>query len=242
MRQNYFLAVCDILGFSGLVEKNSLDFVVDQALAWFRQSLSHSVHKNGFPGQVPPTSDLDRHERVGVAWFSDTLLFYTKQDTDDAVRDLLATVAWLVFETMLQGQTRVRAGVAYGEAFIDPTNSLFAGRPIVEAYQLEQVQQWSGGALAPSALNRVPEIARSGEFADWWLAKYDVPLKRGEILRTLALNWSQGIHHPLWRLRWSEASELPTPEDWKRDPSICEKFVNTKRFHETFCHECRRET
>lgn len=101
VQQNYFLAVCDILGFSALVEKNSLELVVNQFLAWFRQSLSHSVHKSTFPAEDPPTSDLERHAHVGVAWFSDTLLFYTKHDTDEAIRELLASVAWLVFETML---------------------------------------------------------------------------------------------------------------------------------------------
>jgi class 3 adenylate cyclase len=236
MRQNYFLAVCDILGFSALVGKNSLESVVE-LLAWFRRSLNHSVLKSEFPDVVPATSDLARHEHVGVAWFSDTLLFYTKSDTDDAIRELLATVAWLVFEGMVDGRTRVRAGIAYGEAYIDPQNSLFVGKPIVEAYRLERAQQWSGGALSQSACDRLPEKILS---ADWWVVQYDVPLKDGKTHRTLALNWNTGIHLPGWRLRWSAQSDVPSEADWAKDRSVCEKFVNTKRFHEAYCDDCHR--
>ena len=240
MQKKYFLAVCDILGFSALVENNPLGAVVDHSIAWFRKSLHHSIHKNGFPEQVPETAELDRHKHIGVAWFSDTILFHTKKDDDEAVRELLMAVGWLVFETIVQGKTRVRAGVAYGDAFIDPNNSIFVGKPIVEAYRLEQAQQWSGAALSPSACDRVPEQARSGEYADWWVTPYDVPMKGHTTNRTLAVNWNWGIHHPTWRIRWSKESESPTQADWAKDPSLCEKFLNTKTFHEAHCRDCNR--
>ena len=240
MRDKCLIAVCDILGFSYLVEKNPLDSVVDNALGWFRQALNHSVHKGEFPSTFPPTRDLDSHQHVGVSWFSDTILFYTKDDTDEAVRQLLLTVGWLLFETMLEGTTRVRAGIAYGEAHIDKENSLYVGLPIIEAYNLEKQQQWAGAALTKSACARIPEYARTGKFADWWIVPYDVPLKGGEVLTTLAVNWNWGIHAPDWRLLWSKSSELPTEEAWANDASVCEKFLNTKRFHELHCHDCKR--
>lgn len=241
MKQHYFIAVCDILGFSDHIEANPLDIVVNQSLDYFRRSLNHSVHKFEFPSQAPPTSDLDRHKHVGVALFSDTVLFYTKHDTDDAIRELLATVSWLIFETIQQGQTRVRAGFAYGEAYIEPENSLFIGMPIVNAYRFEQQQQWAGGALDCSAYMRIPKEVRFGEYADWWLVEYDVPLKSNAIRRTLALNWNNGIHHPDWRLRWSMQFDMPSEADWSVNPSVCEKFVNTKKFHEKYCQFCRND-
>ncbi|MCC7091802.1 MAG: hypothetical protein IT524_07595 [Nitrosomonas sp.] len=242
MRANYFIAVCDILGFSDLVRGNELDDVVTHSLGWFRKSLNHSLHKANFPTEVPPTADLDRHSKVGVAWFSDTVLFYTKNDTDEAVKELLSTVAWLVFETLQGGNTKVRGGLAYGEAYIDPLNALFVGQPIVDAYNLEKSQQWSGAALSSSAVNRLPEMARSGQYADWWVKPYDVPLKNQKTLQTLAIDWTLGIHHPSWRVRWSKDHELPTKTDWETKPCVCEKFVNTKKFHELYCHDRKRGT
>jgi hypothetical protein len=238
MRPKYFIAVCDILGFSDLVRDNDLDFVVEHSVGWFRKSLNHSVHKIKFPTEIPPTEDLDKHPKIGVAWLSDTVLFYTKEDTDESIQELLSTVAWLLFETISEGRTKVRGALAYGEAFIDAPNSLYVGTPIIEAYSLEQEQQWSGAALTQSAIDRLPPLARSGEYADWWLVPYDVPLKNKSSQNTLAVNWNQGIHHPSWRLRWSKSSDLPLESDWKDKPSVCEKFVNTKIFHELHCFYC----
>jgi hypothetical protein len=162
VRGSVTVAVCDILGFSRLVERQPLAAVVDNAIGWFRKALNHSLLKSGFPSDVPPHTELEDHPHVGVAWFSDTILLYTKHDTDEAVRELLGTVAWLLFETMLNGMTKIRGGIAYGDAHIDPQNSLYVGVPIIEAYKLEQSQQWSGASLAPSAVARLPEFARTG--------------------------------------------------------------------------------
>lgn len=236
----YLIAVCDILGFSALVERMPLDALVGNTLSWFRKALSHSIHKNEFPSVAPPTPELNNHEHIGVAWFSDTVLLYTKHDTDEAVRELIMAVGWLLFETVLEGTTKVRAGIAYGEAHIDQENSIYVGKPIVEAYKLEKMQQWAGAALSLSACERIPEHVRSGKFADWWITPWDVPLKQGAVLPTLAVNWNWGIHGPDWSLRWSADSAHPNAEAWAKDPSLCEKFVNTKQFHEAHCHDCKR--
>lgn len=238
MHANQTVAVCDILGFSELVEQQPLGAVVDNAIGWFRKALNHSLLKNGFPSETPSLPTLEVHPDVGIAWFSDTVLFYTKQDNDQAVRELLSTVAWLLFETILEGVTKLRGGIAYGPVHLEPENSLFVGKPIIEAYRLEQSQQWSGVALAASAVARLPECVRTGELLDWWVKPWDVPRKGLAPLHTLAVNWNQGIHRPDWRLRWSDASEDPTETDWDTKPDICEKFVNTKRFHIAHCWNC----
>lgn len=239
MQAQYMVALCDILGFSSLIKRNSLDIVVNQEFGWFRKALFHSVHKDEFPCEIPKTSDFQGHEHVGVAWFSDTILLYTLRDNDEAVRELVMTVGWLIFETLLGGSTRIRGGVSYGEAFIDKENSIFVGMPIVEAYLLEQRQQWTGAALTDAARERIPEYARSGNYADWWVIPYDVPLKDNLTYNTLAINWTWGIHQSDWRLQWSESSNFPSDKDWKEQPDICEKFINTKKFHDTFCW-CRK--
>jgi len=239
MRNQYLIAVCDILGFSTLVEKNSLDDVVSGALGWFRKALHHSLHKRDFPSEVPAKTAFVGNEHVGVAWFSDTVLLYTRRDDDEAVQQLILTIGWLLFETMIGGNTRIRGGISYGEAYIDEANSIFVGKPIVEAYRLEQQQQWSGAALTATGSNRIPEHIRSGQYADWWVVPYDVPLKTGATLRTLAINWTWGFHDPTWRLRWSKSADVPTELDWQTQPDICEKFTNTKRFHDAICRECR---
>ena len=234
MKAKRTVAVCDILGFSDLVARHTLDHVVDDALGWFRKALHHSIHKNDFPEATPTMEELQASERVGLAWFSDTVLLYTKYDSDDAMSELIATVAWLLFETILTG-TRIRAGLAYGEVFIDPTNALFVGKPIIEAYHLEQAQEWSGGALATSAQNRVPEWARGGDYADWFIKPYRVPLKDRQTFLTSAVDWTAGIHPAGFELRWSKDSPSPSEREWAERPDVCRKWQNTKRFHDSVC-------
>jgi hypothetical protein len=236
------VAVCDILGFSALLEKQPLENVIDGSIAWFRSALNHSIHKKDFPSSPPPTADLYTHPHVGVAWFSDTVLLYTKQDTDEAIRELLMAVGWLIFETIIQGSTKIRGGISYGEAHIDQENSIYVGLPIVDAYRLEQRQQWAGVALSHAASERVPRFAHTGKYGDWWVTPWEVPLKGGESVSTLAVNWNWGIHAINWAFRWSPQADDPTEDDWLKDPSLCEKFVNTKRFHEAYCQDCARKS
>jgi class 3 adenylate cyclase len=239
-RGDQMVAVCDILGFSDLVERHSLDDVVDHAYGWFRKALHFSVHRGEFPSAVPPREAFGTHPALGVAWFSDTILLYTKSDDDEAIRQLVMSAGWLIFATMIEGTTRIRAGISYGEAFIDPENSIYVGKAIVEAARLERNQQWAGGALTEHAERRVPAAARTGQFADWWITRYEVPLKGGSSLRTLVVKWTLGSHLPDWKMPWDASNTDPPASEWQRRPDVCEKFVNTKRFHDVTCSRCLR--
>lgn len=239
MHGKYLVAVCDILGFSALVQSQPLDLVVKDALGWFSSALNHSIHRGNFPASPPPIRELDGHKHVGIAWFSDTILVYTKEDSDEAVADLLTSVAWLLFETIVEGTTKVRAGISYGDAFIDRANSLYVGEPIIEAYRLQERQQWAGAALTPAACARVPKTGSPGEHARWYVTPWNVPMKDHEPMATLAVNWNRGIHAPSWRLRWSVTSDLPPEPNSVEEQSLYEKYLNTKHFHEAHCHDCK---
>lgn len=240
MYRKYTIALCDILGFSELVNTNDIRNIVENILAWLRKSLHHSLHKNAFPEHVPPYSELQTSSKIGMAWFSDTLLLYTREDSDECIQELFGTLGWLLFETMLHGATRLRGGISYGEAFIDIENSLYVGHPIIEAYKHEQRQQWSGASLDEKAVERVPMDARTGRFVDWWVVPYSVPLKDGSTFDTLAIDWTIGRHFPGTFLPWSKTSPEPTDMDWKARRGICEKWKNTKQFHDQICRHCNR--
>lgn len=238
MKSNYALAVCDILGFSILIQENSLDDVVQVHLRRLRKALHHSIHKGEFPVEAPSLQALQDQSELGLAWFSDTILIYTLEDTDDNLRALTSCLGWLLFET-IYARTRLRCGVSYGEAFIDAENSIYVGKPLIEAHRLEQDQVWSGGALSLEAVERLPTYARTGEYVEWFLVPYQVPVKGNGTLETLAIDWTIGVHPPPG-LRWSETSAVPPEDEWEKSPDICEKWKNTKLFHDRVCRSCRR--
>ncbi|HDY89462.1 MAG TPA: hypothetical protein ENH82_15280, partial [bacterium] len=119
MKRNYMVAVCDILGFASFVTKNELNDVVGNSFDWFRKVMHHSIHKKDFPENVPSLKEIESHDKLGFAWFSDTVFLYTLRDDIDCYRTLCATISWLVFETMSNPHMRIRCGISYGEAHID---------------------------------------------------------------------------------------------------------------------------
>lgn len=240
MKKNYTIAVCDILGFANLVQENQLDRVIQTHLSTLRKSLHHAIHQGEFPDEVPSLQALQDQDALGLAWFSDTILIYTQEDTDHNLMALLSCLSWLLFETIYTVGTRLRCGVSYGEAFIDAENSIYVGKPLIEAYHLEEAQAWSGGALTPQATKRLPEVARTGEYyIDWPLVSYEVPLKTNQTLETYAIDWTIGIHR-YFELLWSTNHDVPPKEEWENKPDICMKWQNTKLFHDNVCKTCRK--
>lgn len=134
------VGVCDLLGFSNLVLNGNLAQIVEDYIGYLRRVLHHSIHQNGFPDDPPSLSELLKQDRVGFAWFSDTILFYGKDDSNESNRDVIETVGWLISEAMLVPQVRIRAGVSFGQMHIDSENGIFVGPALIEAYRLEKMQ------------------------------------------------------------------------------------------------------
>ncbi|MBC8492225.1 MAG: hypothetical protein H8D43_00460 [Chloroflexi bacterium] len=240
MKGNYAIAVCDILGFSSLVQGKPLDSVVQEHLEWLRKALYYSIYKE-FPAKAPSLRALQDQGELGLAWFSDTVLIYTLEDTDDNLRALTICLGCLLFATVFKVGTRLRCGVSYGEAFMDAENSIYVGKPLIEAYCLQQAQAWSGGALTRKAVERLPAPARTGQYRwDWFLVPYEVPKKGNRTVRTLAIDWTIGVHDGPDFLRWSKTDAVPPEDEWEKRPDVCEKWQNTKRFHDSVCKRCNQ--
>ena len=242
MDSERMVAVCDITGFARLVERSSLEQLVGTHLTFFRQALRHALHQD-----APESSDLSlaalrQQSRVGIAWFSDTVIVYGLDDSDEACHNLIETIGWLIFETLVgTPSTKFRAGVAYGELHTDVENEMYVGKGLVEAYKVEREQEWTGGALSCSAKQRVsaatnPQLPTSG----WWLTPYTIPVKGGPEsapVSDVAIDWTLGIHEPT-HIPWSSESAEPAPGDYQERADVCRKWYNTRQFHRAMCRWC----
>lgn len=248
MTKNYMIAVCDILGFSNLIMNFPLDKIVSNSLVFFQKALYQAMHHKDFPQNPPTLQELKRQNRLGFAWFSDTVVFYTLKDNDEDCRTLLDTVAWLMLLTVFKPDTRIRTGISYGEAHMDEENDIYVGPALVEAYKLEKQQEWAGGALTISAEKRIPPdvIHNKGiinSIFEWYIIPYDVPLKSAQGHRSermLAIDWTRKGIHPYNEFPWSRKSKFPTPEDERLQPDLVRKWKNTKAFHDKVCESCRK--
>ena len=243
MNKNYLIAVCDILGFSKLFddEKNSLDIITDRYVGYLKRSLMHTIYKDFFPDNIPTLEKVRRNSDIGIAWFSDTILLYTKEDTNEQCKTLLQNIGWLIFENMStpHNATRLRVGISYGEAFIDEKNETFLGKPIVEAYKLENKQKWSGGALTKKAEERFGNYLASLNPVESWVVPYDVPVGDNTTEKLLAINWTNGIHNNTMKdFYWRYDRHEPSQKECIEHPDVIEKWKNTKEFHKNNCRHC----
>lgn len=239
------IAVCDILGFSRLLETLPAEDVVRTSLGYLRKALYHATMKEKPPETLPSLRELRSRAGLGLAWFSDTVLIYTLEETAEQHQRLVETIGWLVLDCMYYPRVHIRAGVSYGELYVDEENGIYVGKALVEAHELERAQEWSGGALAKSAERRVVNELLEGDLDEWWLTPYDIPLKENRDIPekpVLAINWTLGIVFPDHRqgLRWLTHSDSPTPDDRRTRPHVVEKWENTVKFHDAICKTCRK--
>lgn len=240
MQKNYLLAICDIMGFSRQIEQYDLSSIINVCFGDLKKTMHHSIFKKDFPNESPDIKELRNQNEIGFAWFSDTILLYTLEDTDEKCAKLVETVGWLLFENMFNPNTRLRAAISYGEAYIDKEEDIYVGKAILSALKLEKDQEWSGGALTHEAEKRIPEYLKNEE-GYTWLTYYDVPLKSRGREKLLAINWTCGDHID-FKMNWSKSHAEPNEDDYLKNPSIVTKWKNTKEFHNNACFWCKRKT
>lgn len=233
---NYMVAMCDILGFKKLVEMFPASQIKERSFGYLKKALKFSVEKN-IPETVPSVNELLKsltNYRLGLALFSDTILIYTLEDTDTSVNNLISTLGWLMFATIGFSDVRLRCGVSFGEAEMDVPNAAYVGKALVEAYELQESQEWAGGALTPKAVERLPTEAKT------YLIQYKVPRKTKQPMETLAINWTIGSHEPgEFPSPWNTITREPTTRDWFERPDVCRKWWNTVAFHDAMCRKCK---
>lgn len=257
--KNAMVAVCDILGFKSVLKSSALEEVVEEDFQILSSAIYFCLHKKN-PRRHPLTyHDFQSQGRVGFAWFSDTILLYSLEDTEAGYMNLIESAAWLLSLTIASTNYKLRIGVSYGETYIDPENHLFLGQPIVDAFLLQEKQEWSGGALTKSAEEKVPQAIRKGEFvAPWYVVNYPVPhklTKKGGFTiiindqpadsdkifgrsPMLALDWTN-FSHPLgFNLYWSREHHEPPPSEKRSD--VVRKWRNTVEFHDKVCRWCKK--
>jgi hypothetical protein len=103
--------------------------------------------------------EVDDEPTVEWAWFSDTVLFYS---TDDSHASCCAVtnVSEFFFDEMLVEMVPSRGALAFGEFYADRTRNIFFGEALVDAYKYAETFNWLGFVLHPSALRRMEELGQ----------------------------------------------------------------------------------
>jgi len=244
MLSKKMVAVCDILGFKEINYLYSPDKVYQQYNKYIEEPINLCFQEKA---GVKTTSQLIKGgtSHLGIAWFSDTILLYTKEDTKDALYELITKVTWLVFLTTLENKMPLRVGVSYGDVYFNEADGIYIGVPLIEAYEIQSWQNWIGGVILPSAIKRICESDLIE--INFYIESYKIPIKQEKqelfkrtyndyLYKPWAINWTRGKHdYNTWKNRYDEATKNI------KDESILEKWQNSHKYHNLICEQCRAE-
>jgi hypothetical protein len=204
-------------------------------------------------------------------FFSDSIVLCIRRtdNTDDNIRRLVALCSTmsryvkLLLLNPIDDKTfaiKLRGAIASGEAIIDPARRKFYGRPIIDAYELAESQNWVGAVLHDSV-----EIDAFGDECRQSLVGFDKPLyryssipidKRREKYGSriqYALNWvryhpagrpwfphiarnkplAKDIVHHLMAMKWNGLIEKKN-NTIRFALSICDDYANAEEYQDSY--------
>ncbi len=212
-----FVGLFDVLGFKALIASTPLTEVVER----YRDLVRLKRLATRIPVIGPRRSRIDR---VRTTVFSDTILIWCG-DSATQLDSFLVACAALVASAIDAGWP-LRGGIAYGDAFLRVEERIFVGRAIVDAYKMEQSQEWIGAAFHPTALAH-PTLGKTIKEHDC-VTHYAVPTGRSKerVASDYAVHWGQFSTQGKRVLERSAASV--TDSRVKRKYSRTLRYINRK--------------
>ncbi|MFA5780092.1 MAG: hypothetical protein WC947_08130 [Elusimicrobiota bacterium] len=168
-----FVTFIDILGFQNLVDNNTHEQVLKK-LENLKQSLD----------------EIDKREKQDLkTWiFSDSILIISKNDTYSAADSILINTSKVV-ERSLQLGLLVKGAIAQGKFTVDFKKSIFFGKPLINAYLMQEELKLSSIVLHHSFEDKILSFPDSVKLNGAGRCfEYLTPMKLGSV-NHLHLNW-----------------------------------------------------
>ena len=225
------VAMMDVLGFQARLSRASIESIaadIDSLVAGLPTHQSWGVMR------VDGRSARGR-DRIHKLLFSDTMFLWSDELAEDGIRrearlnSFVGIVGQIILRGLILG-IPLRAGLAYGEVFVDSRKLIVVGQPVVDAHNVEESQDWIGGALHHSFPIPAHSFGR--------VTNYEVPIKPGANPLRHAVDWTQSALHPdpEWgpqvarRISTGVLRTLGRRADYGLPPSVRQKYNNTMLF------------
>lgn len=125
-------------------------------------------------------------ERVMAVMFSDTIVLFTKSESDEDLQAILIALGEFMHKSMLS-LVPVRAGLSGGEFFFNISESMYAGPALIEAYEIGEGAQWLGIVTTRAIYDQSIRAGFKSGNADLVVPE-KVPTKTG-LVSGFAVNW-----------------------------------------------------
>lgn len=200
-----FFGLFDILGYRSLIENNSLEELIK-----IYNSVVSGIDKAAVTINHTDEDQSLSFDTVGSFMFSDTIVLFQEYSTTNLPGGTFILKAALLMRLAFEKGIPLRGAISYGEYYID--ENCYLGKPIIEAYETEKIQEWSGAVLCNSAereyaldLDRrssaktmnfhgieINPAVMMSPFMENLIVQYDVPTKSGIEIRS-ALCWDDYV-------------------------------------------------
>lgn len=162
---NSFVCFIDIMGFKEMVARKKSQEIYD-SMKKLRESIfdMKNILKNG---------DLK------VITFSDSIIIYSKDDTNDGFNQFLYYVSGFLNDLFIY-KIPFRGSIAYGKMVVDFENSIFFGQPQIDAYLLSEELQFYGIVFHSSAEKKLIELYKSSNDRVNIVQNYQCKFKCGD--------------------------------------------------------------
>jgi len=216
------VALFDILGFGELVKNNDLAKVFE----------TYKKYKGDFEENFHAINCLLERDVIRFQLFSDTFLIYTTGVRDDDFVALLVACEYL-FIAAIENNLPIRGAITVGDLIIG--DDVVFGKPIVDAYEMEQKQRWIGCWISDDCMRRVGD--RAGHLERKSIVKYDIPLKNNKVEDGYVFNWVMSVPRMVMsekRRNHFEVHEVMEKVDFAGGQSektdVKEKYDNMRKF------------
>jgi len=187
-----FLAYFDYLGYADFIDRNKPEQQI-QVINRNHRDIENALAKQK---KVPSPyggfmADL-REAKVNCTVFSDTVIFWVKDNSIEALKELLE-VSYIYNWSCIDFFFPVRGAIVFGEFEeykLDYTNDVGAtygvssifGKGLVNAYRKAESQDWAGTIVDSSIVNFLTENhIDPNEFLSPFAKQYQVPYKNGYV-------------------------------------------------------------
>ena len=182
---NRYVAFFDILGFKNWVEtegsRKVFDYIRDFMSLMIRVSMPKSKINADMSVDLEPSI-------IYYINFSDTIVFYSRDDSYEAFRTILLVCAEFM-NVIICGPTRaIRGALSCGEFYVDTENNAYVGQALIDAYELEEKQYWLGVSLHGSIENTANFVRAQKEFPNLIIQSL-VPIKNSSN-KPFCVNWT----------------------------------------------------
>lgn len=198
-----YIAFLDLLGFKSIMEGNDskgIDELIEKLIGEIQLSIAHNLERfiaANLDGGFSP--DLNK-ARVNSIVFSDTIVFWSNDDSSDSFKSIVDAVSMFFASAVIGRSWAARGAITYGDltyTSYDIANKNFLinqsglyGKSIIDGYELEESQEWIGCMVSESAIEHFLKSEEDGEnYLSTRLLQYEVPVKKGKVLKQQYVIW-----------------------------------------------------